>query len=101
MRIDEAGEQVPALAVDRLRSRWRLDAAGGAEGGDLAVAHEHVVRGVDPCARVEHVGGTDQQLGGRLLAVHERLGRARDVRARFVHAVTSWRSGAARPASSS
>ena len=79
----------------------RLEAAGRAELGDLAVAHEHVVRRVDPRARVEHVRAADQQVGGRLLAVHERLGGARHVRAGGVHAVTSWRSGAVRPASSS
>ena len=35
--------------------------AGRAELGDLAVADEHVVRRVDPGARVEHVGAADQQ----------------------------------------
>ncbi len=64
VRVDEAREQVPALAVDH------LDAVGGqragrAELGDLAAAHEHVVRRVDPAARVEHVGAADQQVGGR------------------------------------
>ena len=59
------------------------------------------MRRVDPGARVEHVGAADQEVGGRLLAVHERLGAARHVGAGGVHAVTSWRSGAVRPASSS
>ena len=101
VRVDEAGQQVAALAVDHLGALRRLEAAGRAELGDLAVAHEHVVRRVDAGARVEHVRAADQQVGGRLLAVHERLGAARHVGAGGVHAVTSWRSGAVRPASSS
>ena len=74
---------------------------GAASSAIDAVADEHVVRGVDPGARVEHVGAADQHVGGRLLAVHERLGAARHVGAGGVHAVTSSRSGAVRPASSS
>ena len=89
VRVDEAREQVPALALDQLGARRRLEAARGAQLGDRAAAHEHVVRGVDPRARVQHVGGADQQVGGRLLAVHERLGDARGAGARGVHAVTS------------
>ena len=89
VRVDEAGQQVAALALDHLGALGRLEAAGRAELRDLAVAHEHVVRRVDPGARVEHVGGADQHVGGRLLAVHERLGGARHVGAGGVHAVTS------------
>ncbi len=101
VRVDEAREQVPSLAVDQLGALGRLEAAGRAELGDLAVAHEHVVGRVDAGARVEHVSGADQDVGGRLLAVHERRRGARQVGAGRVHAVTSWRSGAVRPASSS
>ena len=50
-----------------------------------------------PLARVEHVGAADQQVGGRLLAVHERLGAARRVGAGGVHAVTSWPVGRGPP----
>ena len=57
-------------------------AAGRAELGDHAAADEDVVRRVDPLARVEHVGAADEQVGGRLRAVHERLGAARGVGAR-------------------
>ena len=89
VRVDEAGQQMAALALDHLRALGRLEAAGGAELGDLAVADEHVVRRVDARARVEHVGAADQHVGGRLLAVDERLGGARHVRAGGVHAVTS------------
>ena len=72
VRVDEAGEQVAALAVDHLGALGRLERAGRAELGDLAAAHEHVERRVDAGARVEHVGAADQQVGGRLLAVDER-----------------------------
>ena len=101
VRVDEAGEQVPALALEQLAALGHVEAAGRGELGDHAVAHEHVVDGVDPLARVEHVGGADQQVRRRLRAVHERLGGPRGVGARGVHAVTSSRSGAVRPASSS
>ena len=43
VRVDEAREQVPALAVDRPRRR-RRSSVGRAELGDLAVADEHVER---------------------------------------------------------
>ncbi len=99
--VDEPGQQVAAVAVDRLAALGRLDAAGRAQRRDDAIADEHVVRLIHAGARVEHVGAADQQVRGRLLAVHERLGAARHVGAGGVHAVTSWRSGAARPASSS
>ncbi len=74
-------------------------APGRAELGDRAAADEDVVRRVDPLARVEHVGAADQQVGGRLLALDERARALRRVGG--VHAVTSARSGAVRPESSS
>ena len=59
--------------------------------------------GVDALARVEHVRAADEQVGGRLLAVHERLGaragRRRGSRRSCRHQRS--RSGAVRPASSS
>ena len=99
MRVDEAREQVAALAVDHLGALRRLERPGRAQLGDRAAADEHVVRRVDTLARVEHVGAADQQLGGRLLALDERLGALGAVGG--IHAVTSARSGAVRPASSS
>ena len=44
VRVDEAGEQVAALAVEHLGAVGRLERAGRAELGDLAAADEHVVR---------------------------------------------------------
>ena len=95
VRVDEAGEQVAALAVDDLGALGRLERARRAQLGDRAVADEDVVRRVDPLARVEHVGAADQQVGGRLLALDER-GRALG-QLGGVHAVTSARSGAVAP----
>ena len=47
VRVDEAGEQVAPVAVDDLGALGRLERAGRADLGDLAAAHEHVVRRVD------------------------------------------------------
>ena len=99
VRVDEAGEQMAALAVDDLGALGRLERPRRAQPGDRAVADEDVERRVDPLARVEHVGAADQQVGGRLLALDE-LARALR-RVGGVHAVTSARSGAVRPESSS
>ena len=71
VRVDEGGEQVAALAVEHLGAVGRLERAGRADLGDLAAAHEDVVRRVDPGARVEHVGAADEQVGRRLLAMVE------------------------------
>ena len=62
--------------------------AGRADLGDPPVAHEHVVRAVEPGARVEHVGAADQQVAGGAGA-----------RERARHA--SWGSPAARSAGAS
>ena len=65
VRVDEAREEVLALRLDDLRARRRLQARRRTDLRDLTVAHEHVVRTVDPGARVEHVGAAQQQLGRR------------------------------------
>ena len=106
VRVDEAGEQVAALAVEHLGAGGRLERAGRAELGDLAAADEHVVRRVDAGARVEHVGAADQQLGGRAVADDERGVRGRRWTRERHHAscvagVDAAGAGAARPASSS
>ena len=95
VRVDEAREQVAALAVEDLGAVGRLELSGGADLGDLAAADEHVVRRVDALARVEHVGAADQQVG----AAAGRGGRARLMRP--PPPARAPRSGAVRPASSS
>ena len=107
VRVDEAGEQMAALAVEHLGAGRRLQGAGRAELGDLAAAHEHVVGRVDPGARVEHVGAADQQVRGRAVADDERRVRLAAVGLGERHhascgaGVDSAGAGAARPASSS
>ena len=74
--VDEAREDVAAGAVEDLGAVRRVQRAGRAEPGDRAVAHEHVERRVDPLARVEHVRAPDEQVGGRLGPVDQRIGAA-------------------------
>ena len=65
VRVDEGREQVAARAVDDLGAVGRrVERAGGADLGDLAVADEDVVRAVEARARVEHVGAAHEQVGG-------------------------------------
>ena len=92
VRVDEAGEQVPARAVDHLAPS--APRATGAELGDLAAADQHVERLVDAAARVEHVGAADQQVGGR-------GGSRVEHQAGTGVATSGWLAGAPRPASSS
>jgi hypothetical protein len=107
VRVDEAGEQVAPLAVEHLRARRRLERAGRAELGDLAPAHEDVLRRVDAGARVEHVRAADEQVGGRRVADDERGVRRGAAGFRERHhasclaGVDGAGVGAARPASSS
>ena len=75
VRVDEAREQVPALAVDDLAPSAR-PASGAPMLGDLAAADEHVERRVEPVARVEHVGAADQDVGGRRSAGGRAVRRA-------------------------
>ena len=56
VRVEETGEQVPALALEDLGAGGSRERTGGADLGDPAVADQDVVRRVDPGARVEHVG---------------------------------------------
>jgi hypothetical protein len=93
VRVDEARQQVAALAVDHLGARRGLERAGRAELGDLAAAHEHVGGAVVALARVEDVGAADQQVGGRRGDGDERLPHA--------SAPLGSGSGARTPASSS
>jgi hypothetical protein len=90
VRVDEAREEVLALAVDDLDVGLQVLA----ELGDLAAADEHVQARVDPGARVEHVRALDQDVGGRRRTVVElgHAGTGADLRAGC---------GAERPASSS
>jgi hypothetical protein len=69
--IDEAGKQVPALAVEHFRAVGGVERAGCADLGDLAPAHQDVVGGVDAAARVEHPRAADEHVGGRLRAALE------------------------------
>ena len=107
VRVDEAGEQVAALAVEHLGAGRRLERAGRAERGDLAAADEHVVGRVDAGARVEHVGAADQQVRGGAVADDERRVRLAAVGLGERHhascgaGVDGAGAGAARPASSS
>ncbi len=107
VRVDEAGEQMAALAVEHLGAGRAPRGAGRAELGDLAAAHEHVVGRVDAGARVEHVGAADQQVRGRAVADDERGVRRAAVGLRERHhascgaGVDAAGAGAARPASSS
>ena len=104
--VDEAGEQVAALALEHLGARGRGEAPGRAELGDLAAADEHVVRRVDAGARVEHVRAADQHVDGPALApdersVHRVAARLGDHQASCGVGAAAWVVGAARPASSS
>ena len=107
VRVDEAGEQMAALAVEHLGALRRLERAGRAELGDLAAAHEHVVGRVDAGARVEHVGAADQQVGGGAVADDERGVRRGAAGGRERHHASCLAGvdgavvGASRPASSS
>ncbi len=94
VRVDEAREEMPALAVERLHAVGRVEAVRRRDLGDHAVADEHVVRRVDALARVEHVGGADEHVARRLDAVVEPAHAPAPT-------VTPPRSGAVRPASSS
>ena len=95
VRVDEAREEMPALAVEHLGAVGRRQRPGIAELGDLSPAHQHVERRVEALTGVEHVRPAHEQVGGRLLAVDERLGRARC--AGGVHAVTMVGSAASAP----
>jgi hypothetical protein len=105
--VDEAREEMAALAVEHLGALGRREGARRAELGDLAAAHQHVVRRVDAGARVEHVGAPDQQVGGGAVADDERGvgGGAAGFRERHqascLAGVDGAVVGAARPASSS
>ena len=85
----------------------RRRAAGRADLGDLAAADEHVVRRVDPGARVEHVGAADQEVGRGAVADDERRVDRRAVGFGERHHASCGAGvdgavvGAARPASSS
>jgi hypothetical protein len=94
VRVDEAGEQVPPLAVEDLGAVGRVEAVRCADLGDHAASDQHVVRGVDALARVQHVRGAHEQVRGRLGAVVEPAHAPAPT-------VTPLRSGAVRPASSS
>jgi hypothetical protein len=62
VRIDEAGHEVAALAVDDLRAGRRLQAAGRPELGHRAVAHQDVVRRVEARARVQDMRAAHEQV---------------------------------------
>jgi hypothetical protein len=93
VRVDEAREQMAALAVEDLAALGRL---GAADLRDHAVADEHVERLVDPLARVEHVRAADQDLGRRGFSTDEAHAGCGVERGEAASA-----SGAPRPTSSS
>jgi hypothetical protein len=96
VRVDEAREQVAALAVEDLGAGRCIDAPRSGDCGDHAVADEDVVRGVDPGARVEDVGAADEDVRRRGGAEREhQAGCGVGTRAARVS------RGAPRPASSS
>ena len=95
VRVDEGGQEVAPAAVDDLGARRRGDAAGRADLRDAPVADEDVVRGVDPRARVEHVGRGDQDLGGRGGRLDERAAPGRRARLALMRS-TAPRSARAR-----
>ena len=64
VRVDEGGEQVTPVAVDRLGAGRGRQHAGGADLGDLAAAHEHVVQAVETRPRIERVNVAQEQVGG-------------------------------------
>ncbi len=63
MRVDEGREGVQPLGVDDLGPLGRVERAGRADLGDLAVADQHVAGLVEPDARVEQLGAADQDRG--------------------------------------
>jgi hypothetical protein len=68
------GSKKAAVAVDDLGAWRRLDAAGGVDPRDPPFADEHVVRGVEPGARVEDVGAPDEDVGRGRRRLDERAG---------------------------
>jgi hypothetical protein len=64
VRIHESREEVAPGPLDELRALGRLERSRRAELGDLAVAHEDVVRAVDPL-RGSRRGAADEQSAGR------------------------------------
>ena len=70
VRVDEAGNRCLPVGVDRSRAPRGAASAPGAPSSAIWPSRiEHVVRLVEPGARIEHVGAADQQLGGRRVAV--------------------------------
>ena len=67
VRIEESGEDGPALRIDQLAVAG-LHASRLGELGDPATAHDDVVHSVQSSARVEHAGTAEHQLPGRLAA---------------------------------
>ena len=86
VRVDEAGHEQVRPSPSRTSAPSGAGSEPGAPSSAIAAgAHQDVERRVDARARVEHAGAADQEVGGRLRAVDERLGAAA-ARAHGVHA---------------
>ena len=63
--IDERREQVAPLSVHDFGALGRLERARRPDLGDLAAAHEHVLRAIEPFAGIEHVRAAHEHVGQR------------------------------------
>jgi hypothetical protein len=63
VRVHEGREQVAPVALDDLACGERRERAGGADLGDLAAPHDHVVQAVEAGTRVQGADVSQQQVG--------------------------------------
>jgi hypothetical protein len=72
--VEERRQQPePAMALDQLLGRARLESPRRGQLGDLPAAHTHVVAGVDPSTGIEHVHVAKQGVRRGLRRAYERM----------------------------